>query len=405
MPTLSTGSGDNAGEYSVSTGGYSGPIVRASMSSNIGWSLKERAGSTSPGGIGMSFDSGKSWNTYTLSLYDTDDLREAILYILGGVDIAGNGALSRQLPKANPLMPHHFASRITSIVGQGVNVVAEADPLSAEPIFPYYALYQSVPAGGATTGGVYEVRVEFEPRPYDVIPDEEISVKADDTYYNDAGVATLSPWILNSEYQRFTDFEIDPTPTLAYAQIGQMSYYTGSAVVSDTSPHQKTYAGFPFTVLPDGVFRVIWYQVPYALAFEADHPMHAFVGRVNQREFLGRPAGSLLYMGAKFRRYLPPVPEYDSLSTGLTFRNAKVCDVIFTFNYTGRRATDPPNFAAVNRNWIADGWNTQPWRGDGKFYYVGNSNGTDTPSRRVPQFLSAPMQYLFSVKTGYGMST
>ena len=350
----------------------------------MAWTLTERADSRYPGGAGLSFENGRSVVNYMLRVETIEDVQDALKHILGAVDFNGEGGLTRVLPKANPFLPHHFAARVSSIVGAGRNSVADVTyDFAAEPIALQCALYTS-------PNGIYDIRVEFEPKPYQVLPDEDI-VTPPLTYYDYDGSTVTA--ITNAEYERFTVPDGNPAPTLAYAQTGQLQFYTGTGTVSDTTAHEKTFSGFPFTVLPDGKFSLTWHQVPFDLISDSMHPMWTYVGKVNQQEFFGRKPGSLLYMGPKVvRRYLPPVPEIDITGSGVTFRMTYLADILFDFNFTAREVTDPPTFS--NKNWIADGWNCQPFRLDGKFYYVGLS--VESANARIPNHLSAPMQMLFS---------
>jgi len=349
----------------------------------MAWVLLERADSRYPGGVGVSFENGRSSASYILQIETIDDVNDALTYILGGVQIDGGGRLTRTLPKANPFLPHHFATRITSLTGIGKNSVAETTyDFAAEPLALSYALY-------STPRGFYDIRIDFEPRMYQVLPDDDIEPTLLTWIDTDgSGVADTD----SREHYRYVVPIYDPAPTLAYAQTGQLAFYTGGGGV----PNSQTLSNFPFTILPDGKFTLTWYQVPVSIVDDPTHPMHKFVGRINQKEFFNRPPGSLLYMGPKvLRRYLPPVPNIDVAASGITFRQEFLCDILFDFNYTARTVTDPPSFA--NGNWITDGWNTQVRFFDGKFYYVGIN--TETAQDRRPLYLSAPMELLFQCPT------
>lgn len=361
----------------------------------MAWQLIERADSRYPGGAGFSFENSRSMVVYIAGVETAQDVHDMLTNILGGVDFNGAGRLARTLPKANPFFPHHFAARISSITGIGVNSVGTtefdfaADPIasySTDPLASQFALYKS-------PRGFYELRIEFEPRTYQVLPDDDVA-GSNLSYYEVDGSAAIG--FNGREYERFVTPETTPAPTLAYAQLGQLQFFTGTGTVSDSTPHPKVFPGFPFTVLPDGQFSLTWHQVPYSLIDDSTHPMNTYIGKVNQTEFFGRRPGSLLYMGAKVvRRYLPPVPNIDITAQGVTFRQEFLCDLQFNFNFTARTVTDPPTF--TNRNWITDGWNCQPYRLNGKFYYVGTGNSET--NYRTPNHLSAPMELLFRCPT------
>ncbi len=353
----------------------------------MSWTLIERADSRSPGGLGASYEGARSWAMYNLTVDTIDDVHNHLLWMLGGVSL-GAGKLRRRLPKANPFMPWHYATRIVSITGVGVNVAAPTVPaLAAEAAAIQYALY-------SRPRGKYEVRVEYEPRDLDVLPDAEVTAAPLPWYAPDG---TLAASDSNDEYRRFTTDMGDSAPSLSYYQHGQATFKR-AAIAS--RPHGYTASGFPFMVLPDGTLSLVWTMVPYSLCDDFSHWMHTLVGTVNQNRFFNRPPGALLYMGAKWRRYLPPVLSPTLLLSGRSFKRERVADVTYNFMQTNRQVTDPPTL--LNRNWIAAGWNCEPFLPTREFYYISAGAASAGVATWVPRFGSAPHELLFAVPTtGY----
>lgn len=355
----------------------------------MSWTLIERADSRSPGGLGASYEGARSWALYNLSVDTVDDVHQHLLWMLGGVSM-GAGKLNRRLPKANPFVPWHYASRLVSVQGVGVNAVADTADLAAEAVALQYALY-------SRPRGRYEVKVEFEPRDLDVLPDAEVTAQPL-TWTAADGTSVTSD--SNDEYLRFTNDQGDSAPSLSYYQHGQVTFKRANTALR---PHGYTASGFPFTVLPDGSFTLVWHMVPYSLCDDFTHWMHTLVGTVNQRRFFNRPPGSLLYMGAKWRRYLPPVLPPVAVLSGRAFKRDRVADVTFNFLQTTRQVTDPPSLP--NANWVAAGWNCEPFLPTGEFFYAGPGAGHLGAGFWRPRFYSAPHELLFAVPTtGYTIS-
>jgi hypothetical protein len=124
------------------------------------------------------------------------------------------------------------------------------------------------------------------------------------------------------------------------------------------------------------------------------------ISYVNQTTFLGKRPGSLLYMGPSARQYTPSFPTYlqDPFVDATVFLAEKLCDITFGFQYTTRRAKDPPDLESVRGSWVADGWNSMPYAHSGDFYVVTRASASDgSPGLDwIPTFKSAPMQLLFS---------
>jgi hypothetical protein len=180
------------------------------------------------------------------------------------------------------------------------------------------------------------------------------------------------------EYLRYCE----RLPTIAgdilTVESGTFKWAEGGAAPAPTvGALLQTPVGQPLTV---GDFALIWRQVPlYGLfsptTYRADN-LVAAENTVNKVDFLGYPAGTLLFAGATFSWNEAPYPtgalEQTTLSTAPSspeqpFPSLTV-DVNLVFKFK-----DPPPGASTR------GWNLQPWRGDMKWYLAtidGTAGGT-----------------------------
>lgn len=344
------------------------------------FTLFQRCDDLSPGRAGFGVEGGRAEELYiSRDSVTAQEIKDALLEILGDVSI-GPGYLIRTLPKAHPMFPWLLASSVeiqgvghqdTRLGETSVEVeVEDGDIRESSSMTDSYLQYVKT-----------QLKVSFTPRPYALIDDDAITAE-EITWTKPDG--TTETAVDSHEYERFTDQELDDNPQIATAQHGQMWFRT-----SGEEPEGYPFSGHPYTILPDGEFRLIWYQVPYTIFLDSTHPMRRFVGHVNQSEFFDQPAGSLLYMGAKARRYTPCVPAYRLVGSKIGYSSEKLCDITFRFAWTSRTTDAPPDTG--NANWIASGHNIMPYWKFREFFYIANK-----ADDMRPLFYSAPMQLLFS---------
>lgn len=338
----------------------------------------------SPGRAGFGVEGGNAEELFiTRGPLEADEIKELVIDILGDVEIdSANYRLKRILPGAHPMYYNLFASKV-EIQGLGakdnanVSLALPVDPfLEAEPICDMYWRYVR-----------QAIKVSFTPRPYAILKDDSINPLT--LTWTDSEEVSVDSRD-SREHLRFTHAEIDPAPERVSATHGQWAFRTES----EAAPNDHPFPGFPWTVVPNGQFRVVWSQVPYSLANDFTHPMHTFVGKVNQIEFMGHAPGKLLYMGAKFRPYTPHFPTFETITGSTAFSAEKLCDITFMFDYTTRSVSDRPT--ALGNNWIYDGWNVYPWWFTQKYYTV-SAGDSANPNEWTPPYFSAPMQLLFQV--------
>lgn len=338
--------------------------------------IKEYVKSQQPGSASFLIDGGKAILTYDVPTAELDD---AITEILGSCSARGDGSLSRTLPLAHPRFPWLFAEKILNIQGIGSPTKTAAETELEAPTFTHYADYP-----------YYRFQVEFAPRPYAVLDDLSIGLVTSSYYDNDGNSVAYD---YATEWDRFLDIDPQPSLQLITADFGQMKLTTGA-----TSGDQKPYPAKVSVRMPGAAIRLIWHQVPQSYMLSANSYLVNYQGYVNQTEFLGKPAGTLLLDKVTSKRYTPPVPDVIPGSIGLSYSTEKLCDIEIILQYANREAEYDPSLSGSNGNFIAAGHNVLPHFLDRKFYYaraVGASPDTDK-TKWYPLHFSIPFQLLFT---------
>jgi hypothetical protein len=345
--------------------------------------------SVGPLSAGFSIEGGRVTDSYYIvpqslaspSVLSVEVLSDAVKETLGTTEAAGDGSLTRALPKCHPLFPWCYASSITRLVGTGkkdmngneatlydADVFLEADPMTSQSWAHVW----------------YQMDVEFTPRPYALLDDESITVES--LTWTEVDGTTVTSDFAN-EWIRYTEFDYEPNPEIAHAQQGQMKFTLNTT----DPPHGYTFSGFPRMIIPKATVRLRWYQVPFSYLLSVNSYLVEFIGRINQFDWNGWDAGSLLYLGVRvLRKYTPPVPaiEFSELGNN-TFSTEKYCDIELMFEETVREQTDVPT--PTNDNYIAAGHNLQPFLGNRDFYYATSGYDNETPT-----YFSAPFELLFT---------
>lgn len=369
----------------------------------------ERVASQSMSKAGFGIDGGKAVVPYFVNPALTP-VEEAIRTILGDVRADCSGSLQRSLPKAHPKFKWLFAERISDITGIGTGrIVQDEEDFEAPPIVGAYWEHP-----------LYIFTVEFTFRYYQVLSDQSITVQNLEWCYDDGRYFTS---YYANEWHRFTDYDYMPQPETAYAQHGQMKFRT----FDNAPPGGYPFSGYPRMMIPNATVKFRWYQVPFSYVEHAKSGLVRWIGRINQVDWYGWDAGSLLYVGLTVsKRYPPPIPDRevvyleDGTST-IGFSSEKLCDLELVFLYTDRKQDDVP--VPYNGNWITAGHNLQPWIHRKEFFYATSAwqprikagtsieGGTATEqhadeneSKWVPTYLSIPFQFLFTDPCAYDLA-
>lgn len=354
---------------------------------------KEAVDSTEPGQASFTLDGGGKQATYWLTPSGPQDCLDAIVEILGTTSVeVGSGKLQRTLPKSHPQYPWLYASAINSIKGHGISPQdLDADlqdantDLECEPITDRYVLYRE-----------YAYQITFTPRPFALVGDDEISFY-DGSWYNYDGV--LEEFQFVDEWTRYTVFTETPTMDFVTATQGQMTFRTQTG--GTVAPNGTAYAASPRMYLPNKTLKCMWMGVPYRYVTSINSFLAQALGTINQNEWNGYPAGTLLFMGVTPTPYTPVVPELVPWATteGTTVQSTeRLANLELTWLYTtrGDRSYDLPTVApGGNRNHIVAGHNLMPFLVNRRFLYSASTGQVGGTPADTPSWLSYPHERLF----------
>lgn len=373
--------------------------------------LLEATATDSPCTGGFSIEGNrKATSAYILAPYGAGaitelDLTKVINLILGTTvsdTPSATGILNRTMPLAHPVWPWLFAESITNITGTGQNSKEPtyATSYNVQPI-PNFALYTE-----------YRLTIDFTPRPYTVMTDNQITTgnfaPGGPSAYTIDGTSFTGPYA--AEWLRYTDFTITPSSESVTMQTGNMIFNSSNTVVNT-----RVFDSLPRMFLPDSVLTFTWYQVPYRLIGSVNSFINSSLrGRVNQNAWPttiggtgGFPPGSLLYVSFKPTRYTPPVPGFITSTVDSTaifdVENNKLCNIEFTFLYTNRSLPSPggtpetPATPPTNKNFIVGGHNLQPSAADYRFHFAQTKQVDADPKNGIPFMLPGgiPSWYSF----------
>jgi hypothetical protein len=350
----------------------------------IEWDIQ--SDSEEPGGAGCDLRGGRATVIMDTDVESAEDLHAAILDLIGSTSLAvTDGRLRRAPPKAHPVYPWMVVSNIASIRGYGEPTWEDPQPELEVPPLRDWPLYPH-----------YRFTVEFSPRPYPTLTDDKVTTFTE-LYFEDDGTPVPATWA--REWERYTDFEVQSLDSWVEARSGQMMVFRTQ---SGDKPNTLQYQAGPRMQLPDGLFKIRWYGVPYRFISSPKSYIRKFRGRINQTEFKAQghtfAKGQLLYTGYTSARYTPPVPMLDEFTEGL-FSTEKLCDIELNFLETDRVGDDLP--LPANPNWIAGGWNLLPHLPTKGFFYAtvalkDEPAGYDAahPEEWTPTFHSFPLELL-----------
>lgn len=308
-----------------------------------------------------------------------DDLNDTLTAILGSCETAGNGKLTRTLPIAHPQFPWLFAESV-NVTGVAFNEKVAADPSLEAPSLPSFAKYQ-----------LYKLDIQFVTRPYAVLDNDEIEIRPV-SWIDDNGVAQFGSYA--NEYIRFCDYDGQPSAEYITAQQGQFKFQA-AGVAGANNPNEATIPGQIRLLQNKSTIKFTWYQVPFSIIEPIDRPtsyIEDAIGHVNQLDWYGWNAGTLLLVAVNYRRYVPVNPGFDAWYESNAVSTAKLVDIEFTFQRFNP-ATDPA-FPPPPRpqDKVTAGHNLLPWFGSGgRYHYYAES----TIGGRPP-YPSFPFQLLFT---------
>lgn len=316
------------------------------------------------------------------------ELHDAIREILGFTTTHPNGeGLARKLPKCHPMFPQLYANAIQEMVGLGRPTMTDAAPGTMETdTFDSFALYPA-----------YELMVEFSPRMYTLCGDDDITQNQTFSInWTDTDGVTVA-YEYAKEWLRYTDSERVPAGTWITAESGQFLFdVSGGAIPNGVSAG----AGQIRMFMPEEGLKVTWYEVPYDFVDTGSTSISSYIsqglGCVNQHDWNGYTAGTLLLHGIALTRYVPPMPEYASDPENKAIvRAKKLCDITFIMTFKEPDLTANPS-AAANAQTVQYGHNLMPYAWTGGWYYAKTNVPAAASQDGKPLFPSFPYQLLFT---------
>ncbi len=314
-------------------------------------------------------------------------LGDVISGILGTVQKAndGTGMLKRVLPAAHPYYDWLFASKITNI--EGLQPVGRALGESYQRDKSLNYIYDFV------IYNKYKVSVQFEPRPYLMMSDDELRGKKRDVkwYYNlnDDFENFTDP----CEYLRFVDIECEPNAEFLSSPQGQFLFKTSNNSAPNNLPVSNQNGGGVNLLIVKRKVKFTWFFVPYEIVFREN--VTSGLGKVNQYPFFGFPAGSLLLEGTEVKRYPPPSQLVANDPVNNSSVLSKLCDITFIFNCMMQPTKDLSTVIPAATGFkIPYGHNLLPRAGELKYYYV----ECNFQNQGRPVYESYPMERLFKLE-------
>jgi hypothetical protein len=262
-----------------------------------------------------------------------------------------------------------------------------------------------------------QVSVNYSPRNYVIASDEWILAQRKSFTYYPRDPAAAPTLISNymPEYLRYTFISELPRTEFLAASIGQSIYYAPGLADINNLPAGT---GQIKSLYSSSVVKVKWNQIPYSFvtgqnvpaAYSYKTAISYCLGTVNQWEFLGYPAGTLLFEAVTVDKIYPqPFQPYvkSPYTNKYLPENFLLCDVEFSFVYRN----PPPGdnyaiFGGINpvqdKNRIYAGHNLVP-RAQSGTYLANIFNGSWDPVAKAPSpnsyptltYYSAPHEILF----------
>lgn len=365
----------------------------------------EATGDRGPTDAALTMKTGRHTLQYQINNAGIDGLQQAITQILGTVRASTSSPkLTRTLPVASPIFPYFYASAISGIRGVGAPAKTATSTLAKTVAASPFTLPQPMP--NIAMYPVWELSVEFTPRPYAAMTDDQIAGSSKIVTTWTPPPSTAGEVIANidsifcQEYIRFTDFDIVPQNDSITGTQGTFTFRTKTP---GATIEGKSFQGMVRMLLPNQILRLRWHEVPLNYYMSANSYLKRFVGYINQFDWFPWggdvvfPAGSLLYIGTNPVQYTSPVIQLQQWARG-DLSTSKLATMEMTFLVTSRigGASEGGQMTPANANFIAAGHNLLPFFPNREYHYsVFNSSAIDR-TLQAPAWYSIPFDMLFT---------
>lgn len=330
----------------------------------------ERISGRSPSTAGFSMDGGRAQLLLTIA---GGDLENGINECLGSVAPEKEG-LSRQLPAAHPQYPWLFCERISNVEGIQFE---EKLGYEADTGFGFDLEYEAIPLANYARYRAYEMQLEFIPRPYALLRDNQIPFKENSWW--DVNDTLLAPqfFLSKQEYFRFTEMQVVPAGEYITAAAGAFLYRVNANPAGLNIQNRMVSAAQLRLFVPSTAIRFSWYQVPYSFVLSSNSYFDRYSGRVNQADWYGFPKGTLLLNSVDtLKVYTPPFPTFTSTTGNFFPSQSKLCDLQFNMTFKNPTlaaaytpgALEPPGNIPAGHNLVPNGQTNQ--------YYYATSDYT-----------------------------
>lgn len=344
----------------------------------------------SPSTMTFSTSIGQSNEIYLLKNITTfQQLQICIRELIGdSIAIPQQPGLIRTLPLRHPIMPWYCIG-CNSFQGYGQPYIPKVNPF--QPFIPQVAkwcLYQN-----------WRLQLNFQPLPYPVLSNQVLGNWEDGEWYRDNG--TLQKYTYAKEWERMCIYTPQQSDDNVTAQHGYLAFNA-----LNLPENARTFLAQPRLYLNNEKMSITWLNVPFSYITSNYSYLKRFRGRVNQSSWSTKNFGSfgpgeVLYLGYSTKIYNQPFDNNTYAYPGFNIPDFKRnCDITLNFMTTNRTLEEVPLNEPQNPNWIAGGFNLQPFIGDGTepnsrtFLYASTTPHSGAFSR--PLFDSFPIQILFS---------
>lgn len=355
----------------------------------------------------------------TLTLRCSAETLPSLLYTLVGDSGLGYspaspnfGKIPRVPPAGHPYFPWLYCTGVSEVRGQAYTGAkmfthknANGAPINSTSLlqttYPFWPMYRE-----------YVVKADFSQRDYTVASDSSIGKSTDIEdftvdYYaerntsNVPSVASIPTW---NEWTRFCVLNYEIEGQFLTAEQGQyrmISKTTMDGVSAGKANIRQLRSGAKVTYT--------WYGIPYEWLTgpDVDGPvprgfsmLDKSQGHVNQQDFDGWAAGTLLYTGAKtlrvYNRIYPKITQYNTISP------SRLCDLALECVYRDPRRRLEDEIGLKSKGaFIARGNNLVPNARDGYWYMAAYTASAGVnlivhPTKgAIGVYPSMPFQFLF----------